>query len=78
MVTEAKKSTVRGGEFLIRETSAHDVFIPEEWSEEQRMIEKTCYDFVAQEIWPRLDEIDSMKDPALMPALLDKAGRWVS
>jgi alkylation response protein AidB-like acyl-CoA dehydrogenase len=74
MVTEAKKSTVRGGEFLIRETSAHDVFIPEEWSEEQRMIEKTCYDFVAQEIWPRLDEIDSMKDPALMPALLDKAG----
>jgi len=74
MVTSTKNSTTRGGEFLIRETSAQNVFIPEEWNEEQRMIEKTCYDFVEKEIWPRLDEIDSMKDPALMPALLDKAG----
>lgn len=74
MVTSAKNSTTRGGEFLIRETLAKDVFIPEEWNEEQRMIEKTCYDFVEKEIWPRLDEIDSMKDPALMPSLLDKAG----
>ena len=74
MVTNAKKSTTRGGEFLIRETQASDVFIPEEWNEEQRMIEKTCYEFVEKEIWPILDEIDSMKDPALMPSLLDKAG----
>jgi len=74
MVTSTKNSTTRGGEFLIRETSAQNVFIPEEWNEEQRMIEKTCYDFVEKEIWPRLDEIDSMKDPALMPGLLDKAG----
>ena len=74
MVTSTKNSTTRGGEFLIRETSAQNIFIPEEWNEEQRMIEKTCYDFVEKEIWPRLDEIDSMKDPALMPALLDKAG----
>lgn len=30
--------------------------------------------FLKQEIHPRLDEIDSMKNPALMPQLLDKAG----
>ena len=38
------------------------------------MIAKTCLDFVKQEISPRLDEIDSMKDPTLLPSLMDKAG----
>lgn len=71
--TETKKA-IKGGEFLIRETSAQDIFIPEEWSEEQKMIAKTCEDFIKQEITPRLDEIDSQQDPTLMPKLLDKAG----
>jgi hypothetical protein len=74
MAEASKKNAIRGGEFLIRETKASEVFIPEEWNEEQRMIAKTCLDFIKQEIWPRLNEIDSMKDPALMPSLLDKAG----
>ena len=72
--TVETKNAIKGGEFLIRETQANEIFIPEEWSEEQRMIAKTCLDFVKQEISPRLDEIDSMKDPKLMPSLLDKAG----
>ncbi len=66
--------TVKGGEFLIRETQASEVFIPEDWTEEQRMIAQSCYDFIAQEVHPILDEIDSQKDPSLMPGLLDKAG----
>jgi alkylation response protein AidB-like acyl-CoA dehydrogenase len=68
------KAAVKGGEFLIKETLAHDIFIPEEWSEEQKMVAQTCYDFIKQEIWPKLDEIDSMKDPSLMPKLMEKAG----
>lgn len=72
--TNTNTGQLRGGEFLIRETAAADVFIPEEWNEEQRMIAQTCSEFVEKEIWPRLDDIDSMKDPALMPSLLDKAG----
>ena len=72
-VTQTKKA-IKGGEFLIRDTEAHEIFIPEEWSEEQKMIAQTCRDFVKQEVLPRLDEIDSMKDPKLMPSLLDKAG----
>lgn len=68
------KKAIKGGEFLIRETSAHDIFIPEEFTEEQRMIAQTCKDFLKQEVYPRLDEIDSMKHPELMPNLLDKAG----
>lgn len=71
---EATKKAIKGGEFLIRETQASEIFIPEEFSEEQKMIAQTCKDFLKQEIHPRLDEIDSMKNPALMPQLLDKAG----
>ena len=73
-VAEETKQAIKGGEFLIRETDANDIFIPEEWSEEQKMIAQTCHDFIAQEITPRLDEIDSMENPGLMPSLLDKAG----
>lgn len=68
------KKAIKGGEFLIRETSAQDVFIPEDFSEEQKMIEQQCKDFLQKEVFPRLDEIDSMNDPGLMPGLLDKAG----
>lgn len=68
------KSALKGGEFLIKETNADDVFTPEEWSEEQKMIAQTCKDFLEQEIYPRLDVIDSMQNPELMPSLLDKAG----
>src|SRR6187551_3097743 len=38
------------------------------------MIEQQCKDFLAKEVYPRLDEIDSMKNPKLMPGILDKAG----
>lgn len=68
------KNAIKGGEFLIRETKAQEVFIPEEFSEEQKMIEQQCKDFLDKEVYPRLDEIDSMKDARLMPSLLDKAG----
>ena len=68
------KMTIRGGEFLIRETLASEIFIPEEFNEEQKMIMQQCKDFLAKEVFHRLDEIDSQKDPKLMPSILDKAG----
>jgi alkylation response protein AidB-like acyl-CoA dehydrogenase len=66
-------STLKGGEFLIRETEAKDVFIPEEWNEEQLMIAQTCRDFLAQQVWPNLDRIDAQEE-GLMVDLLNKAG----
>jgi alkylation response protein AidB-like acyl-CoA dehydrogenase len=72
--TTENKAAIKGGEFLIRDTQAHEIFIPEEFNEEQRMIQQQCKDFLDKEIFNRLDEIDSMKDPKLMPSLLDKAG----
>ena len=68
------KTAIKGGEFLIRETTADEIFIPEEWNEEQKMIAQTCHDFINTEVYPKLDEIDSMTNPKLIPELLDKAG----
>lgn len=73
-VAEDKKTSIKGGEFLIKETSASQIFIPEEFNEEQQMIADTCRDFLRTEIWPRLDEIDQAKSPELMSSLMDKAG----
>ncbi len=66
--------SIKGGEFLIKETAAENVFIPEEFTEEQKMVAQTCKDFLKAEIWPRLNEIDSAKGPELMSSLMDKAG----
>lgn len=71
---ENKKTALKGGEFIIKETSYQDVFIPEEFDEEQRMIAQTCDDFIKNEVWPNLDKIDSMSDPEFIPGLLNKAG----
>ena len=68
------KNVLKGGEFLIRDTQHEDVFIPEEWSEEQQMIAQSCRDFLQQEILNKLDEIDNQKDPGIVPGLLEKAG----
>lgn len=64
---------LKGGEFLIKETNYKDIFIPEEFNEEQKMIAQMCKDFVEQEVYPNLDRIDSMED-GLMESVLDKAG----
>ncbi|WP_338762151.1 acyl-CoA dehydrogenase family protein [Bernardetia sp. ABR2-2B] len=71
---EALKEALRGGEFLIKETKAEDIFIPEEFSEEQQMMAKATDDFVDMEITPIAEKIDKMQDPELMPSLLTKAG----
>ncbi|WP_339698587.1 acyl-CoA dehydrogenase family protein [Algoriphagus aquimarinus] len=72
-MTTQTKST-QGGEFLIKETDAQDIFIPAEFTEEQRMMAQACQDFIDTEITPRAQEIDSMKDPDLVPSIFKKAG----
>lgn len=74
MIATQQQTTVKGGEFLIRDVDASQIFIPEEFTEEQRMIAETCEDFLQREIFPRADEIDYAKDNTLMESLLDKAG----
>lgn len=67
------KKPIKGGEFLIRETGPNEVFIPEEWNEEQQMIASMCDDFIDKEVTPILDRIDKMED-GLMQSIMEKAG----
>ena len=66
--------SIQGGEFLIRDTEAQAIFIPEEFTEEQRMMAQACQDFIDTEINPNIEEIDGMKNPELVPSLFKKAG----
>ena len=68
-----KTKSIKGGEFIIRETACEDIFIPEEFDEEQLMIKKTCEDFLEAEVFPNLDRIDNQEE-GLMVSLMDKAG----
>jgi len=72
MSTEDQKP-IKGGEFIIRDTAPSEIFIPENWTEEQRMIASMCDDFISTEIIPIIDRIDSMEE-GLMPSIMEKAG----
>ena len=67
------KSTLIGGGFLIQPSDAANTYTPEDFTEEQKLIEQTCSDFLEKEVIPHLVEIDQQKD-GIMPSLLDKAG----
>lgn len=70
-----EKSAIKGGEFIVRETEAHEVFIPEEFTEEQKMMAQACQDFIDTEINPNVEEIDSMKNPDIIPNIFKNAGQ---
>ena len=71
MTTLTKK--IKGGEFIVKETEADSIFIPEEFNEEQKMIADMARDFLRTEVLPHLDRID-VQEPGLMESLLVKAG----
>ncbi len=73
MIAEELTTAIKGSEFIVKDTNAPDVFIPEEYTEEQNMIYGMCRDFLNQEIFPNLERIDALEE-GLMPSLLDKAG----
>lgn len=64
---------LKSGEFLVREVEAKDVFIPEEFNEEQRMIAQTCQDFLDTEVYPNLEKVEK-SDRELMKTILKKSG----
>jgi len=52
------KKVLKGGEFLIHETEAQDIFIPEEFNEEQRMMAQTCKEFTDTQVNPVMDQLE--------------------
>lgn len=66
------KTTLKGGEFIIKESQWQDVYIPEQIDEEQTAMREMTKEFVRKEIDPRLEELD--KDPMKGVELVNKAG----
>src|SRR5215204_1826688 len=69
LITKALK----GGEWLVKDSEPASTFIPEDFSEEQKMIKDMCNQYLDTEIMPILDRIDKM-EPGLMKSLVQKAG----
>lgn len=71
-MTTAERPT-KGGEFLIEEGRADEVFTPEDFSEEQRQLADTIEHFVAREVLPNAERIEN-HDFALVASLLKQTG----
>ncbi|MEM7085717.1 MAG: acyl-CoA dehydrogenase family protein [Bacteroidota bacterium] len=67
------KDILRGGQFLVKETSCEDVFTPEDFTEEQRMMKDAVIEFNDREIIPFKDRFEK-KDFAFTEEVMRKAG----
>jgi butyryl-CoA dehydrogenase len=74
MATSAvPKIRISGGSFLLEERNPGEVFTPEDFSEQHRLIAQTAEEFAANEIVPNVEKIEH-KDFSITRDLLKKAG----
>lgn len=73
METTTEKDVTRGGQFLVKETKCEDIFTPEDFTEEQKMMRDSVKEFVDKEIWPNKDRFEK-KDYAFTEECMRKAG----
>ncbi|SDX50380.1 Acyl-CoA dehydrogenase [Lutibacter oricola] len=66
-------ANIKGGEFLIKEIKAEDIFISEEFNEEQNMMKEAVVEFIDREVWPHKERFEG-KDYALTEEVMRKAG----
>ncbi len=55
------ENILKGGEYLIKEVGCADVFIPEEFTDEQKQIAETTEQFIQNEIVPNMEDIEKQK-----------------
>ena len=65
--------SITGGNFILEGRSTEDIFTPEDFTEEHKMILETCQDFISNEVLPKTKELEE-KDEALTRKLFEKAG----
>jgi alkylation response protein AidB-like acyl-CoA dehydrogenase len=63
---------IKGGSFLIERRAPEQIFTPEDLSDQHKLIAQTASEFVANEIVPRVKDIEDKK-PGLLRELLKKA-----
>jgi len=68
-----EKEILRGGQFLVKDINCEDIFTPEDFSEEQKMMLDTVKEFVDREIWPNKERFEK-KDYAFTEEIMGKAG----
>ncbi len=68
-----EKDILRGGQFLVKETNCDDVFTPEDFSEEQKMMKDAVIEFNDREIIPNKRRFEA-RDFALTEECMRKAG----
>lgn len=74
MSTETNsQATIKGGEWLIKDSNAFNTFIAEDFNEEQKMVLDMCHQFIHGEVMPVVDRLDKMEH-GLMQHLMEKAG----
>jgi alkylation response protein AidB-like acyl-CoA dehydrogenase len=71
--TTVSEGIAKGGAFLIQSCRPEDVFTPAQLTDDQKLIGQTAEEFVAQEVVPRIPELEQHKE-GLMPELMKKAG----
>ena len=64
---------IRGGEFLIKDQDSKDVFIPEDFSDDQLMMASATKEFVEKELDPHRERFEQ-KDYKLTEECMKKAG----
>jgi len=69
----SNKRIFLGGEFLISEVAPEEIFVPEDFTDEHKMILETANDFITKEVIPNLNKLEE-KDYALARSLLAKSG----
>lgn len=69
----AKEKLFKGGEFLITDALPEEVFTPEDFTKEQRLIGKSAEEFGLGELTPIRDELEEL-NPDLLRSLINKAG----
>src|SRR5882762_11764270 len=67
-----QKQIVQGGAFLIADRTPDEIFTPEDFTEEHRMIAETTRQFIDNEVIPRIDELEK-HDWKLARELVKKA-----
>src|SRR5215469_14804574 len=66
-------SKIAGGSFLLEDRGTHEVFTPEDFTEQHRLIAQTAEDFAVNEIVPKIEKMEH-KDFSITRTLLNKAG----
>ena len=72
-MNKTEKEILRGGQFLVKETSCEDVFTPDDFSEEQIMMKEAVKEFNEREIIAYRDRFEA-KDYKLTEEVMKKAG----